>query len=246
MSVQITGSAYVHAMERDPADLEYRRSFQALALNLSPSRGRLFDFGCGPGLDAKAYAEAGRTVSVFDVDSGMRDYLLQHCEAEISSGAVRLLAGTYDDFLRTRTNEDGRIDLVVANFAPLNLVTDMPPLFERLAGLLVPRGKLLASVLNPWFRGLWRNPKWWPRLPSLLVAGQYTTHLHGVVPVIRRLPGLLARQAQRHFLLESIYAADPVKCIAPRPVTFRSLNDWPRIFATQFLFLEFTRREDLR
>ena len=242
---RVTGAEYVEAMNRDPLDREYRRAFQRLALTLAPARGRLFDFGCGPGLDAKCYAHAGLTVSGFDVDPAMREYFMRHCETEIAAGLVQLLPGTYGDFLGADPRETPPLDLVTANFAPLNLVTDLPPLFARCAGLLKSDGRLLASVLNPYFEGLWKSRKWWLRAPRLAVEGRYTTQLHGIVPVTRWLPGRLARQAASHFTLASIYTPDTA---APGelPVRVRLANsrDWRRIAATQFLFLVFAPRRD--
>jgi SAM-dependent methyltransferase len=241
VSVAVSGAAYVDAMNRDPADRECRRAFVRLALSLAKPGGRVFDFGCGPGLDAKAYAAAGLRVAAFDIDAGMRDYLSEHCESEIAAGTVRLMTGTYAEFLRT-ARAHGNDDLIVSNFAPLNLVGDLQPLFAKFAAFLTPHGKLLASVLNPWFGRLWHSPKWWMRLPRLLSTGAYTTYLHGSIPVTRWLPGRIARQANPHFELTSVYTPDPVGGAPPCRVRLASPRDWPRLVATQFLFLEFDRR----
>jgi len=79
MSGHVSGAAYVAAMDRDPTNHEYRRAFQSLAASLVPAGGRIFDFGSGPGIDARHYAESGLRVGAFDIDAGMREYFLAHC-----------------------------------------------------------------------------------------------------------------------------------------------------------------------
>lgn len=237
MSVEVTGAAYVAAMNRDPTDREYRRAFQDLALKLVPPRGHVFDFGSGPGLDARRYAREGQRVSAYDVNPAMCDYFAAHCAHEIAAGSVRLATGPFGDFLRKPETADA--DLVVSNFAPLNLVADLPPLMAKFARMLTPGGKLLASILNPCFRELPRSSAWWRSLPRLLWTGRYTTLLHGEIPVQRWLPGRLAAEGAPHFHLAAIHAPDTSgESQPPHCVQFTSVRDWPRIVATQFLFLE--------
>jgi SAM-dependent methyltransferase len=244
MSAAVTGAAYVEAMNRDPTDREYRRAFLSVALALVPPQGSVFDFGSGPGIDAKQYADAGLRVRAYDSDAAMCEYFARHCAAEIAAGSVRLDTRTYPDFLRFRAGtNDAAVDLIVANFAPLNLVADLPPLFAKFSAMLKPQGKLLVSVLNPFFRGLLKSRRWWAQLPRLLWQGRYTTRLHGSIPVTRWLPGRLARQAAPLFELTSIYAPETAPAgRPPRQVTFSRSGEWPQIAATQFLFLQFQRK----
>src|SRR5262249_3248888 len=148
MSAHVTGAAYVEAMSLDPADHEYRRAFQQLVLQQVPRGGLVFDFGCGPGIDARDYARLGRRVRAYDEDVRMTDYFRRHCAAELAAGAVQLDPGTYADFLRAAHRD---VDLVAANFAPMNLVLQLPPLFAKFASMLKPEGRVIASVLNPCF-----------------------------------------------------------------------------------------------
>jgi SAM-dependent methyltransferase len=237
VSLEVTGAAYVAAMNRDPTDREYRRAFQDLALTLVPSRGHVFDFGSGPGLDARRYAREGLRVSAYDVNASMCDYFAAHCAREMATGSVQLATGTFEDFLGKPETADA--DLIVSNFAPLNLVADLPPLMAKFARMLSPGGKLLVSVLNPCFHELPRSIAWWRSLPRLAWSGRYTKLLHGEIPVHRWLPGRLAAEAAPQFRLAAIHAPDtsgesrPLRC-----VRFTSMRDWPRIVSTQFLFLE--------
>lgn len=243
MSAAVTGVAYVEAMNRDPVDAEYRRAFLSLALTLAPPRGSVFDFGSGPGIDARHYAEAGLRVEAYDIDAVMCEYFARHCAAEIAAGTVRLHTGAYEDFLHSPRTQGG-IDLIVANFAPINLVADLPPLFAKFAAMSKPGGKLLLSVLNPFFHGLLGSPRWLARLPRLLWHGKYTTKLHGIIPVTRWHPSTLAREAAPSFTLTSVhapYTTPPAR--PPRRVILIEPGGWKHVAATQFLFLEFQRSE---
>jgi SAM-dependent methyltransferase len=244
VNAEVTGAAYVEAMNRDPTDREYRRAFQALALTLVAPRGRVFDFGSGPGDDARHYAAAGFCVGAYDVNAVMCEYFVTHCAAELAAGSILLNSGSYADFLRSQRLAGGtHVDLIVANFAPLNLVDDLAPLFAKFAAMLSPQGRVLVSVLNPFFRGLRKSRRWWAALPRLLWHGRYTTQLHGVIPVTRWIPGRMALEASPHFELATIYAPEPeVAGREPRRVSLSAPGDWARIAATQFLFLEFGRR----
>ena len=183
----------------------------------------------------------GLRVGAYDVDTAMCEYFAIHCAAEIASGSVQLNTGPYQDFLRSPDLRAGDgVDLVVSNFAPLNLVGDLAPLFLKFAAMLGANGQLLISVLNPFFH-LMTSGSRWMRFPELLWRGRYTTQLHGVIPVTRWLPGRLARIARPFFELTAIHVpvSDPPGC--PPTRLNPSVLCAPRHAATQFLFLQFHR-----
>jgi SAM-dependent methyltransferase len=243
VTAALTGAEYVAEMARDPLDREYRRAFLELALALVPSRGSVFDFGSGPGLDARIYARAGLRVSAFDTDPSMCEYFSRHCAKEIAAGAVQLRAGTYADFLDTAAVHAAGFDLIVANFAPLNLVAEPRELFARFFTMAHSEGRLLVSVLNPFFRGLLFSRQWWRGLARLFIQGRYTAMAHENTPVTRWRPARLAQQAASYFDLEAVHvpmAANPGH--APRRFSKVSPIDWKCLLATQFLFMQFRRR----
>lgn len=241
MNAEVTGADYVEAMSRDPSDLEYRRAFQQLVRSLVRPHGSVYDFGSGPGIDARCYANAGLRVGAYDANASMCEYFTRHCAAEIAKGSIRLDTGSYADFLGSDSGHG--VDLIAANFAPLNLVADLPPLFAKFAAMLNADGNLLLSVLNPFFRELVKSRRWWTGLPGLILGGSYTVPLHGVIPVTRWLPGRLAQQAAPFFQLISIYAPKTTPTAKPPPrVRLSAPGDWTNIAATQFLFLQFQRR----
>ena len=59
MSEIVTGAAYVEALTSLESDQRARAAFQDLVLRIARPGAALFDFGAGPGLDARLYAERG-------------------------------------------------------------------------------------------------------------------------------------------------------------------------------------------
>src|SRR5262249_10504722 len=124
----VAGAEYVSAINVRASDRRYRAAFQRLTLMLAPPGASILDFGAGPGLDARMYAEQGRRVYAYDVDARMCDYFQGYCRDLIAAGAVALTRGDYASFLASATPA---VDLVTANFAPLNLIDDLLALFAK-------------------------------------------------------------------------------------------------------------------
>ena len=202
----VTGAEYVGAITAAASDRRYRREFQRLALRLTAPGEALFDFGSGPGIDARFYAEHGRRVAAYDVDPHMSEYLAGHCRDLIATGAVRLQEGSYAEFLASAAPAEGwQAQLVTANFAPLNLIDDLSALFAKLAALTSPTGAVLASVLSPYFAGDLRYGWWWRNLRAFLRQGRYA--VSGTQARIwRRSLEEYERQCTPYFHLEEVFA----------------------------------------
>jgi hypothetical protein len=72
----------------------------------------------------------------------MREFFADHCRDLIDSGSVTLDGSAYGEFLtRTAADSGRRADLVISNFAPLNLVDDLRELFAKFHALTGPKGK---------------------------------------------------------------------------------------------------------
>jgi SAM-dependent methyltransferase len=167
------GAEYVRHINSQESDRRTRSAFRGLVLRLASPGARLFDFGAGPGIDARFFAERGFTIDAYDVDPRMREFFAEHCRDLIDAGRVTLDGGAYRDFLTRETTENWpRADLVISNFAPLNLVDDLHELFGKFHALTGPQGKVVASVLNPCFIGEMRYRWWWRRAPRLWRDGQ--------------------------------------------------------------------------
>jgi SAM-dependent methyltransferase len=233
------GEEYVAAITLHESDRAARRAFQDLAMRIATPGRCIFDFGAGPGIDAKFYAEQGLTVLAYDHDPRMCAAFLRRCQREIERGQVRLYEGDYREFLAHLAPTFRRqyeIELVTCNFAPLNLVEDLPGLFDAFHQLTGPRAKVLASVLNPWFVGDMRRPWWWARRLSYLRRGKFTT-VGPTGNVIRRSPTDFAAQAARHFTLDLVLRGLPGRA----GLSMDSVGPLA-LAASRYMFLLFAKR----
>ena len=237
------GAEYARAITAREPDRRARAAFRRLALSLAPPGGTLLDFGAGAGLDARYFAQRGLAVRAYDNDPRMREFLAHHCRDLIESGRIRLETGSYEEFLaRGRADDGQRVDLVAANFAPLNLIADLPALFERFHALTAPEGKVVASVLNPFFIGDAKYRWWWWHLLELWRLGRYS--MPGAQGgIVRRTPANFAAQCEPWFTLERLHRGLP-----PRDLREAAGLAWSnshaagwRLYGCRFLFLVFRR-----
>ena len=241
----VTGAEYVRQITALESDRRAREAFLDLVLKIAPSGAALFDFGAGTGIDARFYAAHGRSVAAYDVDAKMCEFFAEHCRDLIDAGSVTLETGTYPDFLaRHRAHARHAIDLVTANFAPLNLVGDLNELFATLHALTRPSGKVLASVLNPYFIGDLRYSWWWRNAPRLWWNGHFSVP-GAQAPIIRRRLADFASQGAPYFKLERVFRGLPAnrrqqaKGIDVMPARRRP---WIHLATCRFLFLLFQKR----
>ena len=229
------GAEYVDQINAQESDRRTRTAFRDLVLSIAPPRAKLFDFGAGPGLDARFFAEHGYTIDAYDVDPRMREFFGDHCRDLIDSGRVTLGGGAYREFLtHTATDHSGRADLVISNFAPLNLVDDLPELFGKFNTLTGPKGRIFASVLSPWFIGDIRSRAWWRDAPRLWRDGQ--VFLPGPqAPYYRRLLRHFRTASAPHFRLSRVLHSNGMD--RPRDGRFA----WLRTAGCRYLFLLFEK-----
>jgi SAM-dependent methyltransferase len=205
MTAAHTGAEYVTAITAHESDRRAREAFRELVLSVAPPGSTLFDFGAGAGLDARYFAERGLAVIAYDNDPRMCGFFAAHCRDLIDSGRISLETGEYADFLaRCPPGKDRRADVVVANFAPLNLITDLGALFAKFDALTTPQGRVVASVLSPYYIGDMRYAWWWRNLPRLCRRGHYSVR-GASGEIVRRSPAQLARQCAPSFMLEQIF-----------------------------------------
>ena len=182
------GKAYHDYMLASTRDLRVRQGFQRLACRFTPSGGTILDFGAGTGIDAKTYAALGFKVQVHEPCKENRGFLVQHCRDELAGGAIVL----------TDLSATGAVQLIAANFAVLNLVADHEALFETFDRLLAPNGRVLASLLNPFYVGDARYRWWRQNLGGLLRRGRYAVEGEDG-PIYRFAPNIVARAARPAF-----------------------------------------------
>jgi SAM-dependent methyltransferase len=183
-----TGWAYHNFMLASTRDLKVRKRFQRLARSLAPLGGTILDFGAGTGIDAKSYAEIGYKVLVYEPTEENRACVAGYCRDEIAGGRIVI-----SDLA---TNDTAQ--LITADFAVLNLVADPRTLFSAFARVLAPDGRVLVSLLNPFFVGDARYPWWRENLRGLLKRGTYVVNGKNG-PVYRFTPRFVARSAQPAF-----------------------------------------------
>jgi SAM-dependent methyltransferase len=238
----ISGAEYVNAIAARGSDRDARSAFQKLVLRLMPQGGRLFDFGAGPGIDARMYCEYGFHVAAYDVDPAMGEFCAQHCRDLIESGRLLLRCGEYAQFLAGGADSiGGRVQIITSNFAPLCLIEELRPLFAKFHILSAPHGLVLASVLNPYFLGDMRYGWWWRNMFRLCRAGHYSVP-GAQAPIVRRSLTEFAELCSPHFRLEAVYRGLPPRNAAELGgVDMRrgAHRAWRRLTGSRFIFLLF-------
>ena len=201
----LAGADYFEYITSVESDRRARAAFQDLVARIVPPGAALFDFGAGAGIDARFFAERGFTVEAYDSDPRMRDFFALYCSDLLESGRVVLDASSYREFVTSKRATGGRrFDLVICNFAPLNLIDDLEELFAKFAALTAPEGRILASVLNPYFIDDLKSKSWWRRAPRLWRRGHY--FLPGPqAPHHRRRVGNFAALSAPHFRLSRAF-----------------------------------------
>jgi SAM-dependent methyltransferase len=201
----LAGAEYFKHITSVESDRRTRAAFQDLVLRIVRPGAALFDFGAGAGIDARFFAERGFTVEAYDIDPRMRDFFAEYCRDLLETGCITLNSSDYREFvnlgppLSTR-----RSDLVICNFAPLNLIGDLQELFARFAALTSPDGRVLASVLNPYFIGDLKLRWWWRSAPRLWRRGHF--FMPGPqAPHHRRRVANFAAMSAPHFRLARVF-----------------------------------------
>ena len=246
MSEYHTGADYVDAITALQSDRSARSTFQDLVLRIASPGAALFDFGAGPGIDARFYVEHGFTVGAYDVDPAMCRYFSLHCREFIQAGTVALDCGPYEEFLGRKTAGHGRpVELITSNFAPLNLIDDLHNLFAKFHALTAPQGKVLASVLSPYFVGDLKYRWWWRNLPRLWRDGHYSV-ASTQAPIVRRRLADFAAQSAPYFALKRAFPGLPPSGGGQTKgidVNHGGGHAWLRLTACRFMFLLFERQD---
>jgi SAM-dependent methyltransferase len=236
---------YVEQMAALESDRRTRAAFQTLAVSLAPAGGHIFDFGAGPGIDAIFFAQHGFSVAAYEIDPSMCAYFACNCKEFMTTGQISLDGRDYRTFLsETPVSARSMADVVVSNFAPLSLVSELRELFRKFSALTGKSAKVLASVLNPYFIGDMRYPWWWRRVARLRRVGHYVLP-SPQGPLTRRRLAVIAAECQPHFELVRVFPGpqnggeavskgfDPARLGAA---------SWLKIARNQFTFLLFEKR----
>jgi len=242
-----TGAVYFRRITSLDVNRRIRATFQDLVLRMSSPGAMLFDFGAGPGIDARFFAERGFTVEAYDTDPKMREFFATHCREFIDSRRVILDCSSYREFLARKTLIAGRpADLVISNFAPLNQVDNLPELFAKFHAVTCPAGKLLLSVLTPYYIGDMQTRWWWRNAPRLWRAGHFFVPGGGAPPHTRRRLADFRALSAPYFTLSRVFCAQPAQ--SPREAHGIDLkrgwrSAWLHLAKSRFMILLFEKRE---
>jgi len=235
----VTGAHYVEQITALESDRSARSAFRDLVLRVAAPGASLFDFGSGTGMDARFYAERGFKVVAYDVDPQMCEFFAEHCRDLIEAGRVSLDRGAYRDFLaRSEPGGARDIDLITTNFAPLNLIDDLQELFAKFHALTRPGGRVLASVLSPYFVGDMKYRWWWRNSLRLWRTGHYSVP-GAQAPIVRRRLADFARQSAPYFTLERVFRGSPSSGEHDAAGFYTGL----RVSTCRFMFLLFEKRQ---
>jgi SAM-dependent methyltransferase len=235
---------YVKRVTSLASDRLTRSAFQQLVLRIAAPGCVLFDFGAGPGIDARYFAERGFPVEAYDIDPKMREHFQVYCREFIERGQIRLDCSSYPEFLAGAAAARDA-SLVVSNFAPLSLVEDLRALFAKFHAITAPDGKVLASVLNPCPRVYLRQRWWWQTaMPQLWRDGQFCSP-GPQGPVYRRTLAYLRAHAWPHFTLRRVYRCRPAVSAGRADgfdVSRGSGLAWLKLLRCNFMFVLFEKR----
>jgi hypothetical protein len=175
----------------------------------------------------------------------MREFFAAYCRDLIDAGRVILEGGGYREFL-ARRNAGGvhGIDVVTANFAPLNLIDDLQELFAKFHELTGPGGRVLASVLSPYFFGDLKYGWWWRNSLRLWRDGRYSVQ-GAQAPIVRRRLADFAAQSEPYFTLKRVFRGLPPsgkRDAAPIDVSGGAGCAGLRVSGCRFMFLLFEKR----
>jgi SAM-dependent methyltransferase len=228
-----TAAAYDGQVDGLADNRAIRDAFRSRVAMLAGECGTILDFGCGTGIDAAWYAKQGHRVVAYDISPAMLQVLRTRCSGEITRGRINPIAAGDFKELESTLERMPPLGAIAANFAVLNHVDDLAPLLASLSTYLAPGAPLVASVLNPWYRGDMRQRWWWRgllrsrRTGAIALRGDVTTYRYFLRTVVRVLPSSLT--------LADVGRADTTG--------WKSLGSSTRGFASraQFLFIVLRR-----
>jgi SAM-dependent methyltransferase len=213
-----TASTYDDQVDGLALNRAMREAFCARVSALAGPSGRVLDFGCGTGTDAAWYAARGHSVIAYDISAGMVDMLRVRCADAIAQGRIAPVVGTLGE-LEQELQHRPPLDAIAANFAVLNHVQNLQLLLARLASHLRPGGVVVASLLNPLYKG----PMRWRGWCRLQVMSQWSgaITLRGDVTTYRPYMRTLRRMAKPHFALVEVGHIDERGEWSKRPARWR-------------------------
>jgi SAM-dependent methyltransferase len=190
--------------------------------------GRVLDLGCSSGLLSERVRALGHRVTGVDVSAlpGVTDRVDRFLIADLDRG------------LPPEVGEEAPFDLVIAADV-LEHVRDPARLLRQIAGVLVPRGTLIASVPN--------FGHWYPRIRTAVGLFDYDQrgildrdHVRffsrrSLLDLLRRSDFLVTRVEATGLPLEVISSRDDALRRGMRRADSAAVGAWPTLFGYQFV-----------
>lgn len=205
-----TAQAFAHTADAQIAKGAYRRGqlFIAAVQQYVPARGRVLDYGCGPGRIARQIAQMGYSVLGLDVSEGM---IAQAKQQDLSGLAIdfSVLHQTADDLPPNAF--DGIVCSSVIEYVP-----DAAGLVQDWARALTRTGVLIMSFANR--HSLWRMYAHWchPDAPHFTL--QHNIWTFADCRTILATNGLIVRQPPVYY--------DAAPFDTRRKLTFLTRSEW--------------------
>ncbi len=195
-----------------------------------PTGGRLLDLGCGTGLDAEHLARQGYRVVAVDWSPAMIERAKSRVAGAGLVGRISVRAVGIHQLDQLR---DEKFDCLYSNLGALNCLPDLPALAESCDELLVPRGKLVISVIG-------RHCPW--EILYYLARGNLKRarirYARGMVPVpLNQRTVWTAYYAPREFYaafadMAELTSYRGLNLFLPPPYLVHWCRRWPRLCAT--------------
>ncbi|MGH7502898.1 MAG: class I SAM-dependent methyltransferase [Longimicrobiales bacterium] len=187
-----TAATYDSLMAEPPAPHIRRRFLDLVRSHVAPP-GPILDFGCGTGIDARHYACTGYTVLAYDPSVAMLEPLRRRCAGAIRASRVIAVSGSAADCLdaaRALAPFGG----ITSNFSALNHVDEPEPLLAAFGDLLKPGGRMILSLLNPWYWPDMKSGWWWRARMGSVGRSGFVVDL-GQNRTVRHDPARIGRRA---------------------------------------------------
>lgn len=143
----------------------------------------VLELGAGTGEDAMTYAGWGARVTAMDASTEM----LRAAEAKRAAlppdvaRRVCVVPGDLEYAMPSAVEAGAPFELVVANFGVVNCVRDRARLFERLAAIVIPGGRMALVPMSPWcpWEIAWHLARGRPRDAFRRLRGRTRAHVGG-------------------------------------------------------------------
>ena len=112
--------------------------------------GSIMDFGGGTGLDLGWLSAQNYEIFFCEPSIGMRQKAIELNQKKIGNPNIKFISDNQSDFTVWPGNNPfpRALDGILSNFAVLNNIPDLVPLFQSLSVVLKPGGSLLACILD--------------------------------------------------------------------------------------------------